>query len=494
MTSTDVVRPQTHLLSRSLVGRIIDEALDVLSSLGVYVESDDARRVFLDGGSTEGTTGRILISRQHVEAALGIVPHEFALWDATGVRSFRVGAEEVHFDPGSAALRIFDHTEQAERAARTRDLVDFHRITQRLDHFHFQSTGLTSSDVPAGMADCYRMFIAFQHCAKPIVTGTFTVAGFRPMLDMLVLLRGGAVELKNKPLAIFDACPSPPLKWSALTAQSIIDCARAGIPSEFVAMPLTGATAPVTLTGALVQHVAENLSGLVLAQSAAPGAPVVFGGSPAAFDHRKGTPPMGAIETMMLDMAASQIGKSLGLPTHAYCGLSDAKCVDAQAGLETGVGAILAALAGINVVSGGGMMDYENCISLEKLIIDHEIARMAYRLMGGITQRDDPMARRIFEDVIGGEEFMSHPHTVQWLRSEHWYPRLIDRGGAAEWQEEGKPTLADRAAREREALLAGPAEPILEPDLLAGLQAIMVRHAALYGVTTLPRPGQFSGG
>ncbi|MBP1657099.1 MAG: trimethylamine methyltransferase [Bacteroidetes bacterium] len=114
--------------------------------------------------------------------------------------------------------------------------------------------------------------------------------------------------------------------------------------------------------------------------------------------------------------------------------------------------------------------------------------------MGGITQRDDPMARRMFEDVIGGEEFMSHPHTVQWLRSEHWYPRLIDRGGAAEWQEEGKPTLADRAAREREALLAGPAEPILEPDLLAGLQAIMVRHAALYGVTTLPRPGQFSGG
>ena len=53
-------------------------------------------------------------------------------------------------------------------------------------------------------------------------------------------------------------------------------------------------------------------------------------------------------------------------PTHAYTGLSDAKCVDAQAGLETGIGAVLAALAGINVVSGGGMMDYETCQSLTK--------------------------------------------------------------------------------------------------------------------------------
>jgi len=487
MASTDRVRPHTTLLNSALVDRIVNEALDVLSTLGVFVEGDSARRLLLDGGSTEAAGGRIRISRQQVEAALGSAPREFTMWDLAAARSYRIGGDEVHFDPGSAALRILDHKHRTERAARTGDLVDFHRLTQRLEYFHFQSTGLTSSDVPADIADCYRMYIAFQHCVKPIVTGTFTLAGFAPMFEMLVLLRGGAEELTRKPLAIFDACPSPPLKWSALTAQSVIDCARAGIPSEFVAMPLTGATAPVTLTGALVQHVAENLSGLALAQCAAPGAPVIFGGSPAAFDHRRGTPPMGAMETMMLDMAASQIGKSLGLPTHAYCGLSDAKCVDAQAGLETGIGVVLAALAGINVVSGGGMMDYENCISLEKLVIDHEILRMAYRLLEGITQRDQPMAERLFEDILGGEEFMSHPHTVRWLRTEHWYPRLIDRGGADDWTREGKPTLADRAARECEQLLSSPAEPVLAPEILSGLRLIMERHASAHGVTALPR-------
>jgi trimethylamine--corrinoid protein Co-methyltransferase len=262
----------------------------------------------------------------------------------------------------------------------------------------------------------------------------------------------------------------------------VLDCARAGIPSEFVAMPLTGATAPITLTGALVQHVAENLSGVAIAQSCVQGAPVIFGGSPASFDHRKGTPPMGAMETMMIDMAYSQIAKSIGLPTHAYLGLTDAKCVDAQAGLETGMGAVLAALAGINVVSGGGMMSYENCISLEKLIVDHEIVRMAYRLIEGITQREEPMALPVLQDVLRGEDFLGHPNTVAWLRRDHWYPTVMDRGRPEEWEAEGKPTLADRAAAERARTGASATEYRLDEHTAAELTRIMRSHGAPYGL------------
>ena len=119
-------------------------------------------------------------------------------------------------------------------------------------------------------------------------------------------------------------------------------------------MPLSGFMAPVTLVGSLVQHTAETLSGVVISQLASPGAPALYGGSPAIFDIRYETTPMGAVETMMIDCAYSEIGKHLGLPTQAYIGLSDAKQLDAQAGLETSMGATLAALAGINSVSGPG--------------------------------------------------------------------------------------------------------------------------------------------
>jgi trimethylamine--corrinoid protein Co-methyltransferase len=115
-------------------------------------------------------------------------------------------------------------------------------------------------------------------------------------------------------------------------------------------MPLAGATAPVTLAAAVVQHTAENLSGLVIHQLANPGSPIVWGGSPASFDMRSGTTPMGAPETWLIDAAYVQVGKRLNLPTHVYMGMSDAKIIDAQCGFESMGGAMMAALAGANMI------------------------------------------------------------------------------------------------------------------------------------------------
>ncbi len=312
------------------------------------------------------------------------------------------------------------------------------------------------------------------------------IESFKPMLEMLKIIRGGSDNLKEKPLAIFDACPSPPLKWSNLTTQSVIDCARAGIPSEFVSMPLAGATAPVTLAGALVQHTAENLAGLVIAQLAKPCAPVIYGGSPAIFDMRNGTTPMGAIETMMIDCAYSQIGKKLGLPTHAYMGLSDSKSVDAQAGLESGIGIILSALAGINVVSGAGMLDFENCQSLEKLVIDNDICGMAYRLISGIVERNDPIAIPLFLEIGDEGNFLTNPHTKKWYRIEHTFPSVIERGSYEQWKfSNGKETW--KRAKERvEYLLSKEDEEPLPEDMKKELEKIVISFGKKFGLEKMP--------
>nr|NIM90549.1 hypothetical protein [Candidatus Aminicenantes bacterium] len=371
-------RPKLELLTPDFIQKIIDETLIILEKQGIFVENQEALELLKEAGmKVDESTQRVFLTPQIVEASLSSTPSVIKLYDRTGKKEYIVGDDEVHFDPGSAAVTILDHQTQEERKAFTEDLVKFTRLTECLDHIHFQSTGLISSDVPDIISDSYRLYIGLLFSSKPAVTGTFRVEGFKPMYDMLVAIRGSEKNLAEKPLAIFDACPSPPLKWSNLTAQSLIDSARAGVPSELISMGMTGATSPVTIAGTLVQHVAENLCGLVICQLAKKGAPVIFGGSPSSFDMRKGTTPMGAIETMMIDSAYSQIAKHFNLPTHAYMGLSDSKTNDNQAGLETGIGAILAALAGVNVISGPGMMDFESCQSLEKLVIDNEICGMA---------------------------------------------------------------------------------------------------------------------
>jgi trimethylamine--corrinoid protein Co-methyltransferase len=215
-----------------------------------------------------------------------------------------------------------------------------------------------------------------------------------------------------------------------------------------------GATGPVTIAGSLVQHTAETLSGIVLAQSVKRGCPVVYGGSPSAFDMHYGTTPMGASETFLIDLAYSQIGKWLNIPTHTYLGMSDSKLVDAQAGFESGVSAVLGAMAGINIISGPGMLEFESCQSLEKLVIDDEICGMALRLAKGFEVDSDTMATEELRSRGKQGSFISVPHTLKWFRKEHYFPsEVVNRANRRQWEDEGSKDVLKRASERAQSLI-----------------------------------------
>jgi len=219
-------------------------------------------------------------------------------------------------------------------------------------------------------------------------------------------------------------------------------------------MPLSGFMAPITLTGTLIQHTAETLSGVVINQLSNPGTPILYGGSPAVFDHRYETTPMGAVETMMIDCAYNEIGKYLNLPTQAYISMSDAKQLDAQAGLESGMGATLAALAGINSISGPGMIDFESCQSLEKLVLDNEMCGMTFRLIDGITPRDDFPALPVFRELLREKHLLIAEHTLRHRHKEIFFPGpAIDRANRERWKQDGAMDLKARLQNEVKKLL-----------------------------------------
>ena len=196
---------------------------------------------------------------------------------------------------------------------------------------------------------------------------------------------------------------------------------------------------------------------------------------------------MGAVETMMIDSGYAQIAKHFNLPTHAYMGLSDAKINDSQAGLETGIGAVLAALSGINVVSGPGMLDFESCQSLEKLVVDNEICGMALRLVNGIAQRDEPLATELFKEFTADTQFLSMPHTRKWYREEHIFPEIIDRETYDAWVSSGQKSMAARASdRVEEILQKAPPTPVEDQDIQDELRKIMLADARQNGIHKLP--------
>jgi trimethylamine--corrinoid protein Co-methyltransferase len=481
------LRPKLELLGDKLIQKIIDEAYSILENQGVFIENEEALDLFREAGMKVDTSSqRVRITPKLIESSLSSTPQSLKMYDRDGNFEYLIGEDEVHFVPGSSTVTIMDSETQRERKAVTNDLVRFTRLTDSLEHLHFQSTGIISTDVTEAVSDSYRLYIGLLFSTKPIVTGTFRVEGFEPMHRMLVAIRGSEKNLAEKPLAIFDACPSPPLKWSNLTAQSLIDSARAGIPSELISMGMTGATSPITITGTLVQHVVESLSGLVICQLAQRGAPVIFGGCPLSFDMRRGTTPIGAIETLMIDSAYVQIGKHIKLPTHSYMGMSDAKINDAQGGFETGIGTILAALSGVNVVAGAGILDFIRCQSLEKLVIDNEICGTAYRLIKGIAQRDDPIALDLFKDFTADTEFLSMPHTRKWYREEHTFPKLIDREPYDIWVSKGRKSITARAKEEVENLLQKNPPALPDKETQKTLKEIMLSDAQINDMSSLP--------
>ena len=486
-----MIRPKLEFLSPETVERAIDEAYELLWDPGVRVHYDEALQLLADNGATVDTESRVAqIPRDLAEKCVETAPSSFYLYNYDGEPVVHYGDDDVHYDPGSAAIEIIDYGSNESRVPVTADCENFVRLAEMLPQIDAVATSIVCGDVPQSMADWYRLYLLLLYARKPIVTGTFAIETFSIMHELLVAVAGSAEALAEKPRAVFDVCPSPPLLWSDITCANLIDCARTGVPAELVSMPLTGATGPATVIGSAVQHAAECLSGITIHQLAKAGSPIVWGGSPASFDMRTGTTPMGAMATMMLDCTYSQIGKSIkpgGLPTHAYLGMADTKIVDAQTGLETASGAILGALAGVNMMSGPGMMDFESCFSLEKLVIDAEIVGMAKRLVAGLDERESPLGLDIIRQVGHAGNFLTTRHTRQWFREELFIPSpVIDRDFRRNWEAKGSLDAVARAHERVEEVLAA-YEPIpLSDDVARQLKEITQQAAQAAGMDNLP--------
>jgi trimethylamine---corrinoid protein Co-methyltransferase len=476
------------LLDNDLVERVHTEAVLLLSETGIKVQSADARQLLGDAGAQVDDPSEVVrLSDTLIAKALTTVPHQFYLYNLAGEPTVDYGGDKVHFDPGSSGVHILDPETLEHYPSRTADLVRIVKITEMLPQFAAQSTAVVCNEVPKEIGDFYRLFIVLLYSAKPIVTGSFSTTNTQVMFDLMALLSGGRQALAKKPRAVFDVCPSPPLIWSDFASQSLIDLARANVPAEIVSMPLAGAAAPVTLIGSIVQHAAECLGGITIHQLANPGAPIVWGGAPAIFDMRKGTTPMGAIETAMIDAACAQVGKSLGVPTHAYLGATDAKIIDAQAGLESGMTALVGALAGINMISGAGMLDFLACFSPEKLIIDAEAIAMVQRLLNGINIQTNTLALEMFSGINFKGDFLKQPITRKLFSKEQYLPSpVIDRDSLRGWQEAGSLDAFARAKQRAKQLTDAYQAPVIPEEQKQALIEMVTSLAKQAGMAGLP--------
>lgn len=471
------MRPTLQVLEKPLIEQIVDQAFQVLERSGVLIEDPHAlARLKKVGLVADTTNNRVNFPRKLVEKALGEAPSSLTLHDRDGNPAAVLEGDNVHFVPASSALRVLDRKTQKVRNPNTSDFVEYVKLADGLKNIDYLSTAFIPKDIPQDMADAWRLYLVLSHSKRPIVSGAFTSFGVPRMGEIMERFRDSKEDLVQRPMSIFTCCPNTPLRWGEDPISNIMDSAEWGIPIEIVPVLLLGMISPVTTIGALVLHTAEILSGLTIAQVVRPGTPVLFGGAPASFHMQLMTNPMTAVEALQLYCGYAQVAKYLKLPCQAYMALSDSKFNDPQSGMETGVGAFLAASVGFNSISGPGMLDYVNCFSFEKLVFDDEVVAHAKRFVRPVVVREDLPAVDLIAELVKEKHLLTSEHTLQYWPNELYLPgTMVDRTNWDQWKDQGSRDWRIRANEVIDELLASYEVEPLEPKLHKDIQDLFRR-------------------
>jgi len=471
---TNYATTQFRVLSDDQIERIFLGALELLESAGTRVFAEEARQLLAAAGAkVEGEVARIQPGL--VKEMLTSVPRRIALGNRQGTRAMILESHRIYFGTGSDCPFIIDAETGARRSFVKKDVENAARVVDACPNLDFHmSLGLTS-DVPGYSYDRHQAAAMFRNTLKPLVLTAMSRDGLADILEMYYLLRGGRDAFEVNPGFVIYIEPTTPLVHSKAAMEKLIFAADRRIPAIYTPCPIAGATAPVTLAGALTVGVAEFLTGMVVSQVRRRGAPLIMGGVISPMDMRTTILTYGSPELHLMSAALTDIAHWLEVPMFSTAGCSDSKTLDEQAAVEAALSIMAAGLSGANLIHDVGFLESALIGSFEMVVLSDEIVGMVKRFLSGVRVDDETLALDVVKEVGPGGNFLAHEHTVRNLREELWFPRLIDRDKYSAWQAAGSKTLGDRVRERVEEILATHTVPSLPEEIDAGIDEILAR-------------------
>ena len=427
-------------------------------------------------GATFGDDKRLRFPRALVMQSLELAAREITLMGRDPVHDLHLSGSKVHYGTAGAAVHMVDVETGTYRESTLQDLYDAARIADRLDNVHFLQRPIVPRDIPdAQEMNLNTLYACVAGTTKHIGT-SFVDAVTVPMcLDFLREVAGSDEAWRARPFVSNSNCfVVPPMKFATESFLVMEACIEAGMPVLLLSAGQAGATAPAPIAGAILQAVAECLSGVVYVNAMAPGHPAIFGTWPFVSDLRTGAMSGGSGEQALLTAGCAQMHRFYGLPGGAAAGIADAKLPDMQAGWEQGISNTLAGLAGLNMVyEAAGMHASLLGFCLESLILGDDLIGQALRCVRGIEVNADTLALDTMRStcLAGPGHYLGTDQTLRLMQTEFIYHALADRSSPKEWEENGRQELLKKATARKEEILGQRSNEVFDPDLDARLRA-----------------------
>lgn len=448
--------------------QIYRTALDLLSRLGMGEVPDRLKEDLLAAGAEAGESDRVRFPVELVETAIAAAAKTFTFHGRDPSKSITVGGSKVYFGTGGAAVQTLDLESGLYRPSTLEDLHNFTRLQDVLQNVSWFTRCCVATDVPDTYdLDVNTVYALLKNTTKPVATSFTLPEHVEPIVGMLDIAAGGGGEFAKRPFLKAHISPViSPLRYGEDAVGVVYECIKHNIPMSCITAAQAGATAPATLAGFLAQSLAETLASLVMVHAIRPGFPMIFSNWPLVIDLRTGAFSGGGGETAVLNAASAQLTNWLGLPSGVASSMTDAKAIDAQAGVEKGITSLAAALAGGNLIyESSGMTASLLGASFEAFVLDDEMHSMTYRALRGVEVTPETLAfDAICEAVLGEGHFLGGQNTYQAMERDYFYPSLADRDEPRTWARNGAQDAWSRARSRAGEILASHHPAYLSPE------------------------------
>jgi trimethylamine--corrinoid protein Co-methyltransferase len=393
-----------------------------------------------------------------------------------------MGASRVNFGLVAGPPNVHD-CERGRRAGNYQDYCDFIRLAQYFNVIHLIGNQVCAPvDLPANSRhlDTYRANLKFSdkvfHC---------TAIGAGRALDgirMMALARGISLEqIAASPGVITIISVNSPRRFDQAMSEGLIAMAEHGQAVVITPFTLMGAMAPVSLAAALAQQNAEALFGVVLAQAARPGSPVMYGAFTSNVDMRSGAPAFGTPENAKANIASGQLARRYRLP-YRTSNASASNAADAQGAYETEMslwGAILG--HGNLVYHAAGWQEGGLTASYEKLVLDVEMLQMMIEFLKPIVVDEQELGFEAIRGVPTGGHFFGEPHTLHRYEHAFYRPLVSNWQNYENWQLGGGRDATQRATGIWKQALDDYSQPPMDAAVSESLDAYVEQRRAEIG-------------
>jgi trimethylamine--corrinoid protein Co-methyltransferase len=469
-----------EVLSADQVEAIHNASLRVLSDLGMEFLGDQALDLLQKAGATvDRATRRVRFDPAMVTELVGKAPKRFVLHARNPAHDLVIGGNATVFSAVASAPNCSD-MDGGRRPGSHADYCNLLRLAQSLNIVHLcAGYPVEPIDLPAPTRhlDCYYGYISLTDKVwHPYSLGRQRIVD---ALAMDRIARGiDETAQTEKPALITIVNTNSPLRLDGPMIEGLIEMAAHGQVVCVTPFTLSGAMAPVTIAGALVQQNAEALAAIALCQLVRPGVPVMYGGFTSNVDMKSGAPAFGTPEYARAALAGGQLARRYGIP-YRSSNANACTIVDAQAAYESEMSVWSAVMGHANLVMhAAGWMEGGLVASFEKMIVDAEILQMMAEFLRPIEVTESTMGIDAMAEVGPGGHYFGAQHTLERYETAFYSPILSDWRNFETWRQDGAKTAFDRANVIYKELLAAYEPPPIDPGIDEALKDYMNRRKA----------------